>query len=160
MENSMNILLWIGIAVVVAAVFGVNYYFKKKRKDSSWRGTVIDKNMSEQVHRSDPYGDNRPQRSSISIGGFSLGGGNTTVNSVAVTHKYTISVRPDNSSEAFNWDVSSGFYEQVAIGDTVAKNAGTLTPEIITKASAPLQTPPSVPPTSPMPPTPPTGTPL
>lgn len=74
-------------------------------------------------------------RSGPSVGGIRFG---SSGSGVAVTHSYSITVRPDGAGEPFDWPVSSGFYEIVKIGDKVVKRPGTTTPEVINNPTAPV----------------------
>ncbi len=139
-----TILTWTGIGVVVAAVIGYNYYTKKSRSDQSWRGVVIDKNIQEHVQRSDHRTARRSDNFQVNVGGVSLGR-RENEGTMAVTHQYSIRLRLDGTNEELNWKVSNGFYEEVSIGDTLSKPAGTLTPQIeqraASAATAPVQPP-------------------
>ncbi len=116
-----TIIIFVGVFIVVATVFGYSLYRKKKRIEATWEGVVIDKAVEETVH----------QTSTNSSGsGFSVGGGDS-----AVTRDYSIIVRP-NVGDTFKWPISSGFYETVQIGDKLSKQPGQETPEIIQKAQA------------------------
>lgn len=147
MDN--NTLVIILISVIVVGVIGFVLYTNKKRKDANWTGVVIDRMMSEHVNSNRMANENRA--GNISIGGFGLSSPNT----VAVTHSYSLMIKSD-TGETFSWQVSSGMYEEVAIGDRLEKRPGTTIPTIIQKAQpvAPVQAPDPVS-TPPVPPTPP-----
>ncbi len=143
------------VAIIGFVIYGV--YINKKRKDAVWTGVVVDKDISENVYDSNDFGDNNRQNS---IGLFSIG---NTNNQVAVTHSYSIKVKTDGG-EQIDWDISSGLYETINIGDRLTKSAGTDVPEIIEKA--PVSPPPvtqpqqntspqNTPPRGPLPPIPP-----
>ncbi|MDQ5932367.1 MAG: hypothetical protein QG649_452 [Patescibacteria group bacterium] len=130
MNNIQDILIIGGIAAVFIVIIGLSLYQNKKRKDASWTGVVIDKAMQEHVDR------DLNNRQSNDGGGVSLISFGNNRSDVAVTHSYSITVRPEGG-ETFNWSVSSGFYELVSIGDKLSKRPGTTTPEIIEKAATP-----------------------
>jgi len=146
-NNSIGIIISIAVIVIIVAAFAVGIFTYKKRKAASWTGTVVDKDVQEQIQQSNSYGNsNNSQGMNIRIGDIGIGNG-TGQMSGRVTHSYSISVRPD-SGDVFTWSVSSGFYETVSIGDRLSKPAGTLTPEIVEKASASAPTPPAAPPST------------
>lgn len=146
------------VSVVVAAIIGFvvyGLYINKKRKDAVWTGVVVDKDISENVYDGNDFGNNNRQNG---IGLFSIG---NTNNQVAVTHSYSIKVKTDGGGQ-IDWDISSGLYETINIGDRLTKSAGTDVPEVIEKVavSPPIaqpqqDTPKNVPPTGPLPPLPP-----
>lgn len=125
----MEILI-IGIIVVIGGgIVGLGLYQKKKRKEASWSGSVIDKSIQETVHNNDNnnYGEKRT--------GFSIGS-NGFNNNTAVTKSYNIKVKTDTGEE-ISWPISSGMYETLNIGDRLVKNPGTEIPEITDKADVP-----------------------
>lgn len=83
---------------------------------------------------------------------------------MAVTHDYSIKVKTDGG-EQIDWDVSSGLYEIINIGDKLTKASGTDVPEVVEKAVAnpqsnaqtPPPTNPVAPPSGPTPPIPPSA---
>lgn len=113
------------IVLFIVGVFAFGFWQNKKRKEASWNGTVMDKAMQENVRTGNEQMDDR---SGPSVGGIRFGSSNS---GVAVTHSYSITVRPDGAGEPFEWPVSSGFYELVKIGDQVVKRPGTTTPEVV-----------------------------
>lgn len=110
-----------GVIVALVVAYGIYALIRnKQRKDADWTGEVIDKAIKEQVH------DNTRDTSGGS--GFSVNTGGPSV-----THKYYITVRPA-TGEQFDWEISSGLYETIAIGDQVAKHPGTAIPEVVAKS--------------------------
>jgi len=145
MEDIIGIIVVIFVVLGIGIVFVVQFLKKKKQTAASWTGTVVDKEIDEQVHSNHSSGNDNS--------GFNDSHG------TYVTHSYNISVRAD-SGETFEWPISSGFYETVGIGDKLSKPAGTMMPEIVEKAApaqapAPQQTPPPTPPQGPITPIPP-----
>ena len=134
-----NAFVGIGIVVVFIVIGVVVYLTQKKRKDSSWTGTILDKSVHEIVDRNT---DNQNGNGGFSLISVSAGRRNDTV----VTHSYSIKIRSD-TNEVFDWDVSSGMYEMLTIGDKVIKRPGTTTPELL--QHAPADTTPPTPPTQP-----------
>ena len=130
--DTMNTIIIIAIVVVIAGVFAWMAIASKKKKDSSWAGIVTDKNIEENIRGA--TGFNRQDNHTNNPGGLSFNLGTPTTNQQVVTHTYTVTVKTD-SGEELKWDVSSGMYEQIAIGDRLTKPAGTMTPEITQKAA-------------------------
>lgn len=144
------------VCIIAFVIYGV--YTNKKRKDAVWSGVVIDKDITEVVHDNNDFGNNNQQNG---IGLFSIG---NTNNQMAVTHSYSIKVKTDGG-EQFDWDISSGLYETINIGDRLTKSAGTDVPEVVEKAvvntqpnvQTPPPTNPATPPSGPTPPIPPSA---
>lgn len=129
-SNILVILITLAVVIVLILIF-LNY---KKKKDSSWSGTVIDKNIQEIVNQNpNNYGSSFGNQNNKAIN-ISLGGLNQQQ---AVTHKYLVTIQTTNGQQ-INWDISSGMYEQISIGDELSKASGTMTPQII-KKSVPTQ---------------------
>ncbi len=152
----MEIVIVSVVVIAIVAFVGFGLYNNKKRKDAVWSGVVVDKNIAEVVHDNNDIGNNNQQNG---VGLFSIGNAN---NQMAVTHNYSIKVKTD-SGEQINWDISSGLYEAINIGDKLTKASGTDVPEVVEKAAfntqPPAQTPPPTnpvaPPSGPTPPIPP-----
>ena len=125
MNNTTSVLIGVGFAAVFASIIIYSLYTNKKRKDANWSGVVIDKAVQEIVER-----PNQTQQNGVAVGGI-----NFSNSQPAVTHNYSITVRPDTGGEPFKWPISSGMYEQVSIGDTLRKQPGTQIPEIVQKAA-------------------------
>lgn len=142
----MNIkaILVIGIFVVVGVVLIVSYV---RRRGESFEGTVIDKDVRENINSNNNFN----QTSGIRFG-----------NSGTVTHEYMIKVQTD-AGKTIHYKISEGKYEIVKIGDRVSKHSGTTDIEIVQATTTPPTTPvapspaapPTIPPTPPVPPTPP-----
>ncbi|MDO8336022.1 MAG: hypothetical protein Q7T74_04570 [Candidatus Saccharibacteria bacterium] len=133
------------LAVLVGALI---YYFisEKKRKDSQWVGVVIDKNIRETVH--DDSNSHRDSGGGINIISISANDRSGPV----VTHRFELTIKTDTGEQINNWEVTSGSYELINIGDRCKKNKGTnvLEPlkktEPIQSETPPTTTPPPVPP--------------
>lgn len=125
----MNIVIFIVISALVVLMFGYMIISAKKRKSAVWAGTVIDKNISETVHSA--MGNNSGRGGGLIS--FNLGTGN---NNQSVTKSYYIIVKTDDGQQ-INWPISSGFYEQVNIGDGLSKPSGTVVPEITARSASP-----------------------
>jgi len=132
MNDIPSILFVAAIITVLVGLFAFGFFQNKKRKEASWTGTVLDKSMQENVRTGDSSRMN-DDRGGVSVNGISFGSNRSEV---AVTHSYSITVRPDGVGEPFDWPISSGFYETVKIGDKLVKRPGTTTPEIVSSASA------------------------
>lgn len=120
----------VAIIVIIVGFFAYSIIAKKKRKDSTWTGVVIDKDILESIHNQNGTNQN-------SGGLISFNFGNRSGNRSSVVHSYTIKVKTD-AGEEFNWPVSNGFYEQVNIGDQLSKPAGTELPNIVQRAQQPI----------------------
>ena len=106
-------------AVVIAAVvlvFAYVIYAKIKRRNASWTGTVIDKNVTETA--TSPVDNNN---SNDNDSGVTFGSRN------AINRSYTLRIKDDSGKE-FNWPVGQGFYDSTDVGDKLTKNPGTETP--------------------------------
>lgn len=131
MNDTLSIVIGAAIVIVVVGAFVFSFVQGKKRKDASWTGTVIDKSMQEHVRTDNDRNDNG---SGMSVNGIRFGGDRSDV---AVTHSYSITVRPDGAGEPFDWPISSGLYESLNIGDKLVKRPGTDVPEVIAPSSTP-----------------------
>ncbi len=104
------------LIIIIIAVFGtviaVLIYSAIRRREVSFEGEVIDKNIVETVQTNDMQGVNN---------GTGINLGNMQGN---VTHTYKIKVK-DNSGKVINYKVSQGKYEIIEIGDRVSKPKGT-----------------------------------
>jgi nitrogen fixation protein FixH len=105
------------LIIIIIAVFGtviaVLIYSAIRRREVSFEGEVIDKNIIEtrQINNMQPGVNN----------GNGINLGNMQGN---VTHTYKIKVK-DNSGKVINYKVSQGKYEIIEIGDRVSKPKGT-----------------------------------
>lgn len=121
------------IFVIVSAI---------KRREITFEGVVIDKNVIENRVNNNNMG---AQPNGINIG--TMNGG--------VTHTYKIRVKTDAGKE-INYKISEGMYETVKINDRVSKQKGTTEIQILsTSQTAPQPQQPSVSTTPPPPPIPP-----
>ena len=143
------------VIVIFVAVFGFFAYTLIKRREETFEGEVIDKDVIEE-RNTDNYG---PRTNGIGIGGMNMNRPGTISigNQGGVTHTYRIKVRTTDAKE-INYPISEGKYEIIKIGDRVSKAKGTTEVEII--SSGTNTTPPAAP-TAPAPPapTPPSATP-
>ena len=113
MENNNNPIVLVVFVVLVVAIVGYIIYAKIKRRNASWTGTVIDKNMTETARA--------PMNNGNTNSGITFGG------STAVDRNYTIRVKGDAGKE-FTWPVGEGFYNSTNVGDRLQKSPGTETP--------------------------------
>jgi len=115
METNNTLLLVIFILIFVG-IFGYVIFAKIKRRNTSWTGTVIDKNVTETASSSTNAQRNQ-SNSGIMFGG----------NRNAINRNYTLRIKDDVGKE-FKWPVGDGFYESVQVGDRLSKQPGTETP--------------------------------
>jgi len=103
MQNILFISLFVVVfgGVIVWAIYNAIH-----RREISFEGVVLDKNMHENVN-------NNMRQPGLVIG-----------NTSTVTHSYTIRVQPDSGKE-LTYGISSGMYETIKIGDRVSKPHGT-----------------------------------
>ena len=138
-----NILVLIGFIVVFGGVIVLVIVSAIRRREITFEGTVIDKNIIESRVNNNMMG--RPGW--IMIGNMNGG----------VTHEYKIKVKTDAGKE-INYKISEGMYEVVKIGDRASKTSGTTEKTILSSAQPatapstgttpipPTATPPTVPP--------------
>ena len=104
------------LIIIIIAVFGtviaVLIYSAIRRREVSFEGEVIDKNIVETVQTNDMQGVNNG--TGINLGNMQG----------YVTLTYKIKVK-DNSGKVINYKVSQGKYEIIEIGDRVSKPKGT-----------------------------------
>ena len=104
------------LIIIIIAVFGtviaVLIYSAIRRREVSFEGEVIDKNIVETVQTNDMQGVNNG--TGINLGNMQG----------KMTHTYKIKVK-DNSGKVINYKVSQGKYEIIEIGDRVSKPKGT-----------------------------------
>lgn len=108
MDTTLGFLV---VGAVILVAIGVGAYSFTKRRDMSFEGVVLDKNMQENVVNNTV---GQPQQQGIVIGGN---------NQAAVTHSYSIRVNTA-TGEVVSYSISSGMYETIKIGDRVSKAKG------------------------------------
>jgi regulatory protein YycI of two-component signal transduction system YycFG len=129
MNESLIIILFIGVFGAIGVALVVQHF---KRKGSEWSGTVIDKDVHENVrNNTTSRHSNLDNRSGVQLG---TGGPRFGMqNQSHVTLSYSIRVNTSDGKE-IKWPISEGLYQQIDIGDQLQKDSGTKIPRITQKA--------------------------
>lgn len=132
------------IIIIILAAFGLTGAWLLirfiRRRTSSWRGTVIDKDFREHI-RTASRSRNQPMGTgpAINIGGMRIGNP-LQVNQSHMTMQYFAIVQLDTGKE-IRWPISESLYQQINVGDVLVKPSGSTVPRIESRAVGTQPTP-------------------
>jgi hypothetical protein len=133
----MAILIVILFVLIFGGAIGFAIYSFFHRRDESFTGIVIDKDIIEnQVNNNMQMGRPGVNIGAVPIMGNGLGGG--------IRHTYRIKVKTDVGKE-IHYTISEGMYEIIKIGDHVSKAHGTTDVTILGSTQPILPTQPTEP---------------
>ena len=135
--------------LVFGGAIGFAIYSFFHRRDETFTGLVIDKDIIENQVNNNMM---RPNQPGINIG---MGGMMNNGFGGGIQHTYRIKVKTDAGKE-IHYQISEGKYEIIKIGDRVSKAHGTTDVEIVSSSTPTTEQNP----TQPMNPTPPTSAPM
>lgn len=116
MKTSKSGILFAVVFVVILAVIAI---FTIRRREESFEGEVIDKDVNQSQMPTNPM-NNGANNSTI------------TINNTGMRSTYSIKVKTD-AGKVIHYTISEGMYEVVKIGDRVSKPKGTTEISIISK---------------------------
>jgi len=114
-SSSNNPLVLVAVIAIFAIALILVIVSAIRRREESFEGKVIDKDIQENVVQNQPIN----QQPGITFG-----------NTGAVTHAYRVKVQTD-TGKVINYQISEGLYETIKIGDRVSKPKGTTTLSIV-----------------------------